>query len=209
MAAPVWLSGVFAAVMLAITVYCAGRLIAAAAWRRESELDADGMHLFMGAAMAGALAPELSVVTPGVWETVFAVTAAWFAGQVVRVRRGDSAGRWRCPHPVPHLAESLAMVYMLAAARAPAPGGGNTGAAMPGMGAVAGMARFPVVAVMLALFMVGYVAWLGDRLISVSRPAATPALQAARRRAVLAPRAATCYKIAMGITMAYMLIIMV
>jgi len=256
MSAPPWLSFMFAGMMLAIAGYCAGRLVAAGVWRRESELDADGVHLVMGVAMAGALAPRLSILTSGAWGMLFAVSAGWFAWQVIRVRRGYGAGRWRCPYPVPHLAESLAMVYMLAAARAPAPGSGNAGAAMPGMGAASGLAAFPVLPVVLALFMVGYVAWLGDRLISVGRPAAAaarhegaadlarapvaPGLAAGRVRAaavrtsanagdqdavaacgpssappaggrwpVLAPRAAACYKIAMGVAMAYMLIVMV
>jgi Domain of unknown function (DUF5134) len=252
MSAPPWLSFMFAGVMLAIAVYCAGRLAAAGVWRRESELDADGVHMVMGVAMAGALAPRLSILPSGAWEMLFAVSAGWFAWQVIRVRRGHGAGRRCCPYPVPHLAESLAMVYMLAAG---APGSGNTGAAMPGMSGAPGMTRFPAVAVVLALFMVGYVAWLGDRLISISRPAAAaarregaadmamaaqglaaavstqaaavsssggagdeyadpaygppPAPQAWRRRPVLAPRTAACYKIAMAVTMAYMLIIMV
>lgn len=257
MSPPAWLPPMFAGVMLVIAAYCTGRLIAAGAWRRESELDADGVHLVMGVAMAGALAPRLGILPTGVWEMVFAVAAVWFAGQVIRVHRGYGAGHWRCPYPVPHLAESLAMVYMLVAVRAPAPGGGSARAAMPGMGGASGMARFPVVAVILALFMVGYLAWLADRLISISRPAAAaakgegtaeratapvaagvaaaattraaatstcdrtadqyaraasgqpPAARAGRRWPVLAPRAAACYKIAMGVTMAYMLIIMV
>jgi Domain of unknown function (DUF5134) len=251
---PPWLSFMFAGVMLAIAGYCAGRLVAAGAWRRESELDSDGVHLVMGVAMAGALAPRLSILTSGAWGMLFAVPAGWFAWQTIRVRRGHGAGRWRCPYPVPHLGESLAMVYMLAVTRAP--GSGSAGAAMPGMGAASGLAAYPVLPVVLALFMVGYVAWLGDRLISVSRPAAAAAMRegavdlarapaapglaaggaqataastsasagdqdagaacgpshappAGRRWPVLAPRAAGCYKIAMGVTMAYMLIMMV
>jgi hypothetical protein len=255
MSAPSWLSLMVAGVMLVIAVYCAGRLIAAGVWRRESELDADGMHLVMGVAMAGALAPRLSFLPASSREIVFAVPAAWFAGQVIRVRRGRGAGRWRCPHPVPHLAESLAMVYMLAAARVT--GSGTAGAAMAGMGGGPGMVRFPAVAVVFALFMVGYAVWLGDRLVSLSRPAAAaavpeaavspamtpvapgpagvagtrvaaagrpgaagggyarpaggplPAPQARQGWPVLAPRAAVCYKIAMAVTMAYMLIVMV
>lgn len=252
MPGPPWLSLTFAAMMLVIAVYCAGRLIAAGAWRRESEVDADGMHMVMGVAMAGALAPRLSFLPSGAWGMLFAVTAGWFAWQVIRACRGHGTGRWRCPYPVPHLAESLTMVYMLAAARPAAPGSGNV--AMSGMGGPSGVARFPVVAVVLTLFMVGYVAWLGDRLISVGRPQSaragrtggadlvlparglsaageaqatavstsdaaddqhagacgpSPAPQAGRRWPALAPRGAACYKIAMGVTMAYMLMIMV
>jgi hypothetical protein len=192
MAAPAWLSDVFAAVMLAVASYCAGRLTVAWAWRRETDLDADGVHVFMGVAMAGMLAPALSVLTPAAWEAVFALWAVWFAWQAARAWRGDGAGAWRCAFPVPHLVESLAMVYAFTAVRSTA---GGTGAGMTGMGGAAGAVRFPVLAVVFALFMVGYVAWLGDRLSSIG-----PGV-------VVAPRTAACYKIAMGITMGYMLII--
>jgi uncharacterized protein DUF5134 len=261
-AGPSWLSDTFAAVMLLIAVYCAARLAVAAAWRRETELDTDVVHLLMGVAMAGTLAPALSFAPSAVWMAVFAVAAAWFAWQAVRVRRGLGAGRWRCPYPVPHLIESLAMVYMFAAVRGTASGG--AGMSMSGMGGgAAGMARAPELAVIFALFMVGYVTWLGDRLTlagPVSSSAPVPSVgsplpagaalssgaalsadaglssgtvlssdtalstdtvmsagtvlsedaasQAGGCWPMLAPRAAACYKIAMGITMCYMLIIM-
>jgi hypothetical protein len=175
------LSLVLAGVMLAIAASCAGRLIAAVVWRRDSELDADGSHLMMGVAMAGMLAPPLSFLPARVWEVLFGLAAAWFAWQVIRLRRGSGAGHRCCPHPAPHVTESLAMVYMLAAVTMP--GSGNAGADMAGMGGTPGMARFPAVAVGLALLMVGYAAWLGDRLVSLSRPA--PA--AARREGACEP----------------------
>jgi hypothetical protein len=162
-----------AGVMLGVAAYCAGRLIAAGVWRRDIELDADGMHLVMGVAMAGTVAPRLSFLPAGVQEVVFALSAVWFAGQVIRVRFGFGAGRWHCSHPAPHLAECLAMVYMVAAAREA--GSENGGAAMASMGGAPGMARFPAVAVVLALFMVGYAAWLGDRMVSLSRPVSAAA----------------------------------
>jgi hypothetical protein len=247
MGGPAWLSDTFAAVMLAVSIYCAGRLAAAGAWRRETDLDADGLHLVMGVAMAGMLAHALSVLPPGAWEAVFAVAAAWFAWQAARVSRGHGPGSWRCAFPLPHLAESLAMVYAFAAVR---PAARGTGAGMPGMGAAVGATHFPVLAVVFALFMLGYVAWLGDRLTSISPGAAVtaapggaaqfaaapagqelayaagtrpaPAAEGTARTLarpgpvrkargcwpVLAPRAAACSKIAMGITMGYMLIVM-
>jgi hypothetical protein len=186
--------------MLVDAGYCAGRLAVAGVRRRETDLDADGLHLVMGVAMAGMLAPALSFLSPGTWEMVFGVTAAWFAWQAARVWRGYGPGSWRCAFPRPHLAESLAMVYAFAAGR-PAAMGTHGGAGMSAIGA----ARFPVLAVVFALFMVGYVAWLGDRLTSIS-PGAAVAAKACWP--VLAPRAAAWYKIAMGITMGYMLIIM-
>jgi hypothetical protein len=93
MARPSWLSDTFAAVTLAIAVYCAARLVVAGARRRESELDADGVHLLMGVAMAGMLVPALSFGPAAAWEAVFAVAAAWFAWQAIRVWRGYGTGR--------------------------------------------------------------------------------------------------------------------
>jgi uncharacterized protein DUF5134 len=230
MAGPAWLPDTFAAVMVVIAVYCAVRLAVATARRRETEADTDGMHLIMGVAMAGMLVPGLSFGTPGAWTAAFSVAAGWFAWQAVRVRRGLGAGRWRCPYPVPHLGESLAMVYMVVAVRTPA--GPGAGTAMAGMSGASRPARAPELAVVFTVFMVGYVAWLGDRFSSVGAaivagPAATAATAATAKAATgtagavparaahtdgcwpeLAPRGACCYKIAMGIVMAYMLVVM-
>jgi hypothetical protein len=57
MAAPAWLTGIFAALMLTVAVYCAGRLVAARRWRRPTELDTDAGHVLMGLAMAGMSPP--------------------------------------------------------------------------------------------------------------------------------------------------------
>ena len=87
----------------------------------------------MGVGMAGMLAPGLGFGTSAAWTAVFSVAAARFAWQVLRVRRGLGAGRWRCPYPVPHLAESLAMVYMVVVA-VRTPTGPGAGAGAVGMG---------------------------------------------------------------------------
>lgn len=195
MAGPAWLPDTFAAVMVVIAAYCATRLAVAIARRRETEADTDGMHLVMGVAMAGMLAPVLSFGTPGAWTAVFSAAAGWFAWQAVRVRRGLGVGRWRCPYPVPHLAESLAMVYMTVAVRTPA--GPGAGAGMAGMGGAAGPGRAPELAVLFIVFMVGYVAWLGDRFSSVGAavaagPAATTATTATTTpTAITTPTATT------------------
>ncbi len=126
-----------------------------------------------------------------------------------------------------------AMVYMLLAA------GAVTPVTHPGMamGAPAAAGRFPFLALVLALFMVGYVMWQADRLpalaspvtgrldsaISVTTralsttPGANPAPQSAEATPgppaspapnVLSPRLAACCQIAMAITMGYMLVLM-
>jgi hypothetical protein len=227
-----------AAVMIAIAIYCAGRLAAARLWRRSTEVDADAVHAAMGVAMAGVLLPGLSPLPGMVWEAVFGAAAAWFAYRVVRgPRRGGASSRWRTSHPVPHLVESAAMVFMLAALPGSWPGQAMP---MPGMGGGQLLAdgSLLAVAVILALFMIGYVMWTADQLTALvrARGALTPrparnqagaagpagatgttdaAGAAASQRVphqrgtvALAPSLAACYKIAMGIAMGYMLILM-
>jgi Domain of unknown function (DUF5134) len=245
MAGPSWLAGALAAAMILIAVYCAGRLVASRLWRRPTAVDSDGLHLVMGVAMAGMLAPRLGLLPGSVWEGAFGVAAAWFALQVTWVGRGRTAGCWRCHYPVPHLVECGAMIYMLLAARDARPGAPGTGMPMGAMSASTGPAgSFPACALVLALFMLGYVVWATDRLASRARPKTTATTRntasdparvlitsgaaaassldtqdasgAARDRReqpvgvlTLAPRLAESYKIAMGIAMGYMLILMV
>jgi hypothetical protein len=97
--------------------------------------------------------------------------------------------------------------------------------------------RFPLLALVLALFMVGYVVWQADRLPALARAAterpgspvpvttfalsaaagarpasqpasATPDLPASPAPRVLSHRLAACCQIAMAVTMGYMLILM-
>ena len=170
MGGPGWLSGIFAAVMLTVAVYCAGRLVAARRWRRPTELDTDGAHVVMGVAMAGMLVSGLRTLPAGMWEGVFAAGAAWFGAQTLRARRKTAApSPWRCLHAAPHLVECAAMLYMfllLPAVR-------NTAAGIGTMTGSPNESGFSVLALLMALFLLGYVVWLGDRL-AVHTPA--PAL---------------------------------
>lgn len=205
MAGPGWLTGLLAAVMLTVAAYhatrlvaaySATRLVAAPRWNRAAELDADGVHVVMGVAMAGMLAPALSFAPARLWQAFFAAAGAWFAWQSLRARpdnrQGTQLGPRRCPHPLPHLIECAAMVLMLALPAAVA----STGAsATTGMGAMTGTvtaaaARFSPLTLLLALFMIGYVMWLGNNLTA------------------LASGFAGCCRIAMGVTMGYMLVVM-
>jgi hypothetical protein len=245
-AGPSWLAGALAAVMIAIAVYCAGRLAASCLWRRATAVDADALHLVMGVAMAGMLVPRLGSLPGSAWEGVFGVGAAWFAGQAVWARRGNPVGRWQCHYPVPHLVECGAMLYMFLAAGSLA-AGPRTGMPMPAMTASPSAAGgFPALALVLALFMLGYIVWTADRLTSRARgkaaitaqstasdqvrvlvtsgaPATTPqdapdppgtsggagiSREHPADVPVLAPRLAESYKIAMGVGMGYMLILM-
>jgi hypothetical protein len=215
MAGPSWLAAAFAAVMLVTAGYCAGRLAASRLWRRATEVDADALHMVMGVAMAGMLLPRLSPLPDGVWEAVFGAGAVWFAWHLFRGLTGfggRTASRWQSAHPIPHLVECAAMIYMFAAV----PGSWLGGAApMPGMGQSAPGGNVVALAIVLALFMVGYVLWTADQLTSLARAAAATARDAVPDRAAqlagspaLAPALAACSKIAMGITMGYMLLVM-
>jgi Domain of unknown function (DUF5134) len=205
MTAPGWLAPGTAALMLLIAASCAARLAISTARGRRTETDADGLHVLMGIAMAGMLQPRLSFVPGTVWEGVFGVAAAWFGWWAVRSginpRTSTRPGGWRCAHPAPHAVECAAMVYMLV------PGGSPTHSpvmTMPGASGVAAGSN-PAIALVLALFMLGYVLWTTDRLAGRARTSA-PGVAAADAGTLLAPRFAACYKIAMSMAMGYMLV---
>jgi hypothetical protein len=238
MTSPGWLADVLAAVVLVVAAFSAARLIAARGRRRRGEADADGMHVVMGVAMAGMFVPQLATLPDAAWGTAFGAGAVWFAGRAWRDRGGRDplAGRW-CAYPVPHLVDCVAMVYVLWAVPAALAGGGTAGGGAMGGGAAG--ARWPVIGLVLAVAVCGYVVWLLDRLpaalavLPAARATAgpAPALSGAGRGralhdrdrfpaaergnpvtimgggpALLAPRAATCCKIAMGVAMGVMLI---
>jgi hypothetical protein len=193
---PGWLSGIFAALMLTVAVYCAGRLVTARLWRRPTELDTDAAHIVMGVAMAGMLVSGLRTLPVTLWEGVFAAGAAWFGGQALRGRasRGAAASPWRCLHATPHLVECAAMVYMFLLL--PGPTGSPAGS------------RFSFLSLLLALFLLGHVVVQGDRLTVPVPAGAGGCAVTGFGRPRLAPRCAVLCKIAMGITMGYMLILM-
>jgi hypothetical protein len=243
MTSPGWLADILAAVVLVVALFSAGRLIAARGRRRRGEVDADGMHLVMGVAMAGMFVPRLATLPDAAWGAVFGLGAVWFAGRAWRARGGRDrggrdplarheplAGRW-CACPVPHLVDCAAMVYVLWAVPAAVAGGGpgaggNDAGGMGAMGG-AGGTHWPVIGLGLAVAVCGYVVWLLDRLPALRAVSAAPAgvavldrdrlsagfsgqpvtiMTSGAPRALLAPRAATCCKIAMGVAMGVMLI---
>jgi hypothetical protein len=187
MGGPAWLTDIFAAVMITVAAYCASRLVVARWWRRPTDVDTDGVHVVMGVAMAGMLVAGLRFGSFGLWEAVFAAAAGWFGWRFVRVRHGAPLSPWRCPQPVPHLVECGAMLYMYLAVPAVAAAAKGAPGAMGGMSATG--ARFSVLALALALFMFGYVAWVGDRL-TARAPALAVAVPAAAFPAAAVPVAA-------------------
>ena len=171
MAGPSWLVGLLAAAMILTAGYAASRLAASRVLRAATEADADGLHALMGTAMAGMFLPQLHLLPSSTWAVVFGAAAVWFAASAARGRR-TAARPWQCRFPVPHLVECIAMLYMLLAL----PTGPRTsGMAMPGMAAPGVSASFPALALVLALFMLGYLLWTTDRLATRARAKRTPA----------------------------------
>jgi len=219
MGGPTWLTAIFAAASLAVAVYCAGRLIAARRWHRPTELDTDGAHVVMGVAMAGMLVAGLRTLPSAIWEVVFAAGAAWFGYRMLQARRGAQPSPWRSSHPLPHLVECAAMVFMFLILPASVAAGATAGGMAVAMTATE--SRFSFLTLPLALFLFGYVVWLGDR-VTLHAPALALATDPAGSgspgspgspgpepaRPYLAPRCAAICKITMGITMGYMLILM-
>jgi len=218
MTGPAWLA---AALAIAMLVIAAGSVVRLAFWwlhGRAAEPEADALHVLMGVAMAGMLEPWISPVPDSAWLAVFAVAAAWFGWRAIGARSrthqgGDGrsrAGSWRCPHPAPHAVECAAMIYMLV----PASSDHGPATSMPGM-APAPAGTNPALALVLALFMAGYIVWTADRLASQSRARTAGAGERVAgtgervARTALAPWAAACSKIAMSLAMGYMLLMMV
>lgn len=219
MGGPAWLTAIFAAASLAVAVYCAGRLVVARRGHRPTELDTDGAHVIMGVAMAGMLVSGLRTLPSTIWEVVFAAAAVWFGYRMLQARRGAQSSPWRSSHPLPHLVECAAMVFMFLIL--PAAAGAATSSVSMTMTATE--SRFSFLTLPLAVYLFGYVVWLGDR-VTLHAPAlalATAPASAGPRpgygsgspgpepaHPYLAPRCAAICKITMGITMGYMLILM-
>ena len=217
MASPAWLTAIFAAASLAVAVYCAGRLVVARRGHRPTELDTDGAHVIMGVATAGMLVSGLRTLPSAIWEVVFAAAAVWFGYRMLQARRGAQSSPWRSSHPLPHLVECAAMVFMFLIL--PAAAGAATSSMSMTMTATE--SRFSFLTLPLAVYLFGYVVWLGDR-VTLHTPAlalATAPASAGPRpgygsgspepaHPYLAPRCAAICKITMGITMGYMLILM-
>lgn len=193
---PSWLAGVFAVVMLAVAASAAARLVLSRPRGLMTGRDVELVHVVMGVSMAGMFVPSLALLPPAAWEGVFGAAAAWFAWRAIRGWRGLARPG---PHShVAHLVGSGAMVFMAAAM----PGPQARGAAMPAMGGAPGQSAVPVLALVLALALLGYA------VVTAGELTAAPALVGQDTR-VVAPRLAACGHIAMSVAMGYMLISMV
>lgn len=192
---PAWILDAFAALMLAVAGVSAARLAALRPWHSGlADADADVAHLLMAVAMAGMLTAGLTTMPDAAWEVIFGLMTAWFARRAWRDARANGARALAGGHCAPHLVHSAAMLYMLLALAAPAGGqgmGGTGGAPGPAMQTL----EYPTMAFAFALALVGHSVWDLDQFSGRRhRPASAgmPLVQAA-----------------MGLTMAFMLVIMI
>jgi hypothetical protein len=199
-----WLADVLAVGMLLVGGYCASRVVLCRLWHRRTDRRIDLLHAAMGAAMVGMLAPRFAVLAPRAWEAIFIAAAV---GLFTTAALGGpvAEARTRVGNNVPHVVMSGAMVYMLAATTSR---GDASESLVHGMGS-ASKGSTPTLALLLLVFMVGYGVLLADRL-SAPRTAPGPGTRTfGEPEAILAPRSSISCVIAMALTMAYMLVLMV
>jgi len=233
---PGWLNDIFAAVMLVVAIYSAGRLVAGRAWSRPTHRDVDVAHVLMGTAMSGMLVSDLNPVPNGAWEVVFSLLAVWFVWRCYQFVADPSTGIGydqhvhRLSRRLIHLVMSLAMLYMFLAASPSAVGSGGSMA----MGAATGPAtNFVLIPLAFIVALFASAIWELDRIgrLSPSRATqgqATPAFSSfgggspvvsdnsnvadqamdTARAPWLAPRFEASSHIIMCVTMGYMLVLM-
>ncbi len=139
MQSPGWVPESFAALMIAVSLYCAIRLLTSRALRRRINVDVNVAHVTMGVAMAGMLVPALTTLPTGLWEAIFVGLAVWFSWQSVRfiarhIGQGGGHDLHHVSHYLTHLVMSCAMLYMYLAA----PSGGAAIAGEMSMGGATG-----------------------------------------------------------------------
>jgi hypothetical protein len=117
---PIGLAYGFAALMLAVSFYCLGRLLLARRLGRRLDVAVNAAHVLMGLAMAGMLVPRWRLLPVGLWEAVFWFMVVWFLGSSLRfvARHGISGTggdhRYHVTHHLVHMVMALAMLYMYA-----------------------------------------------------------------------------------------------
>ncbi len=118
MAGPIWLGYGLAVAMVAVSAYCAGRLVVVKRWKRHSSYDVNIAHVLMGLAMAGMLVPRWNVVPDRIWMVAFGFVAFWFlalSGRFV-LKHGLGGGgdghAHLISHDLTHMAMACTMLYM-------------------------------------------------------------------------------------------------
>jgi Domain of unknown function (DUF5134) len=190
---PAWILDALAGVMLAVAGVSAARLAGARPWRRGTVVtDTDVGHLLMAIVMAGMLIGGLRTLPGTAWVIIFGILTCWFGYRVARDARVGGVRALAGRHCTPHLVHSGAMVYMFLAL----PPLVAASAGMAEMGSAGQGLRYPSLAFVFALILAASTVWDLDQLSG--------------RRYRLAPAAVTVgCRIAMSVTMAFMLLIMI
>jgi Domain of unknown function (DUF5134) len=230
MAHPTWLPYGFAVLMVAVSVYCIGRLALARRLGRRNHYDINLSHVLMGFAMVGMLVPRWNLVPDRLWETVFGIVAVYFLAMSVRSvgRRGavgtvDDHGH-HSSHNLIHTAMACAMLYMYWLGM-PITSLSRIGMSMSGIRVGAGDASLTLVIVVV---LIASAVWQLD---SISLPSASRRIVLSTvgvgagvaktgagaaeaslpgdARPWLAPRLEVACHVAMCVAMGYMLVLMV
>jgi Domain of unknown function (DUF5134) len=214
MSTPAWILEIFAAVMVLVAEVSAGQLVIARAWTRRSIADADiaVSRLLAGIAVAGLLVPGLSILPNAAWEVAFAVMTAWLAWRLWLESRGRGAAMAR-GHYAPPLVQSAAMLYIftaLADQSVSSTGGmaGMAGWSSSGLPAL----RAPTLALIFALLLVAFAVHDLDRRAGGDgyfRTAGRPLAAYTAERLLLSPAVVKGCQVTIGVTMAFILIIMI
>jgi hypothetical protein len=234
MSTPAWILEIFAAVTLLVAEVSAGQLVLARAWTGDGHADIAVSRLLTGIAMAGILVSGLRFLPNGAWEVVFAVMTAWLAWHFWRDSSGRGPGGAGRSGYTPPLVHSAAMLYLFAALAAPsAPGTGG----MAGMGLTSSglpTLQTPVLALIFTLLLIAFAVHDLDRRAGVDGyfgrplvpagsalaaaagrvPGAGPDTESAPRagtaaRLLLSPAVVKGCQVATGVTMAFILIILI
>jgi hypothetical protein len=213
MSTPAWILGIFAAVMILVAEVSAGQLVIARAWTRRGGA---GAGIAVSRVLTGITLPNAA------WKVVFAVMTAWFAWCLWRESRGRGAAAVARGHNAPHLVRSAAMLYLFAALAGPSAAG--SGMSMSGTGGMSGMAggssggtpalHAPTLALIFALLLIAFTVHDLDRpagvdgYFYVAGRRSVPAGNTAEGLLLSAGVVKGC-QVAIGVTMAFILIIMI
>ncbi len=224
---PAWLLDILTALMVMVAAVSATRLATAclpanrlsAAKPTESRSlprdlgapDTDIAYLLMGIAMAGMLAPSIKTLPPHAWEAIFGLLTAWFAWRLVGYAKLNGVRFLVNGHLAAHLFHCAATLFMLVCLTT------SDGMDMTGMGSgiemgamCSGMARslkYPALALAFAFVLVCYSGWDVFGQLSGQRYSLGVAPSAGAAPAGDTAPTVAC-RIAMGVTMAFMLLIM-
>ena len=230
---PSWLGYAFAAVMMVVGGYCLYRLVETARAGRSAHCDVNAGHVLMAFAMVGMLVPDWNVLPVPLWEVVFGVMALWFlamAGMAV-ARHGiatlASGAGSHARHDVIHMVMACAMLDMYwlgMPMTGPSVGGASSGTGSMAMSGASGGGD-PALTLFLVVVLLASAVWQLDtverrapaRRLAVAVPAGSggrPAEAVAGSGTTpdvlpwqASPLEVGCH-VAMCVTMAYMLVLM-